>query len=352
MLGGLLKSLLGFGNASVDLPAGVAAYERGDLETARRLIASALKADSRSAAGWLYAGLVDAGAGRHRDALASFERAAALEPGRADIHRHAAEAAYSGNETAAARRHCERALDIDPDLAPCQSLLARIELPGPGYLEVLAGIHDALRPRTYLEVGIYRGESFVLARPGTRAIGIDPKPRVTAALPDGFTVHATTSEDYFAAHDVKAELGGLPIDLAFIDGLHYFEYALRDFINVEKHCAPESTILLHDCYPLSRRTAERVNWSGFSSGDVWRLILALKKYRPGLRLHTIATPPTGLGIARELDPESRVLEQNFDRIVAEFAAVDYGVLEADKAGLLNRAPNDAAAVRALLARAA
>ena len=38
-------------------------------------------------------------------------------------------------------------------------------------------------------------------------------------------------------------LGGLPIDLAIIDGMHQFEFALRDFINIEKHSSPQSTNL-------------------------------------------------------------------------------------------------------------
>ena len=33
--------------------------------------------------------------------------------------------------------------------------------------------------------------------------------------------------------DVPALLGGRPLDMAFIDGMHRFEYALRDFINIE-----------------------------------------------------------------------------------------------------------------------
>ena len=27
------------------------------------------------------------------------------------------------------------------------------------------------------------------------------------------------------------------LDLVFIDGMHLFEYALRDFMNVERYCA-------------------------------------------------------------------------------------------------------------------
>jgi hypothetical protein len=34
--------------------------------------------------------------------------------------------------------------------------------------------------------------------------------------------------------------------------MHHFEFALRDFANTERHCTPQSTILIHDTYPLNR----------------------------------------------------------------------------------------------------
>jgi len=208
--------------------------------------------------------------------------------------------------------------------------------------------HSHLRPRTYLEIGVATGVSIALARRETRAIGIDPEPKITERLAPGTSIHATTSDEYFAAHDVRAEFGGLPIDLAFIDGMHQFEFALRDFINIEKHCTPRSTILIHDCYPLSRHTAERERRTSFWSGDIWRLILLLRKYRPDLSVKVIGTAPTGLGVVRSLDPGSRVLQEKYDAIVEEFLALDYSVLEADKPGMLALYPNDWEKVKAIL----
>jgi hypothetical protein len=37
---------------------------------------------------------------------------------------------------------------------------------------------------------------------------------------------------------VRALLGGLPVELGFIDGMHLFEFALRDFMNLERLCTP------------------------------------------------------------------------------------------------------------------
>jgi hypothetical protein len=145
-----------------------------------------------------------------------------------------------------------------------------------------------------------------------------------------------------------SDLGGLPIDLAFIDGMHQFEFALRDFINIEKHCSPRSTILIHDVYPLTRLSAERERQTLFWSGDIWRIILILRKYRPDLSVNVIATAPTGLGVVRGLDPGSRVLAERMEQIVPEFLALDYSVLDVDKAGMLSLAPNDWTGIKALL----
>ena len=90
-----------------------------------------------------------------------------------------------------------------------------------------------------------------------------------------------------------SELGGKTVDLAFIDGMHQFEFALRDFINVEKLCSPDSVILIHDVYPIDATSAARERISWFWSGDIWRLILMLKKYRPDLTVNVIGAAANG-----------------------------------------------------------
>ncbi|TMH20427.1 MAG: hypothetical protein E6H70_01305 [Betaproteobacteria bacterium] len=65
-------------------------------------------------------------------------------------------------------------------------------------------------------------------------------------------------------------------------------------------------------------------------------------------MKVIGTAPTGLGVVRRLDPGSSVLQQNYEAIVGEYLAVDYSVLDADKAGLLALYPNDWEKVKAIL----
>lgn len=279
-------------------------------------------------------------AGRLKDALADFSRAAALAPDDPKCLVQAAEVAYLAGESQLALAYCSRLRGIAPELHFTDLIEAQIRFGGEHYLQVLTRLLGALQPRTYVEIGVERGTSLRLVQAPTLAIGIDPEPKLAAPLAANQKVFAETSDAFFAARDPRAELGGLPIDLAFIDGMHQFEFALRDFYNLERYCSRDSTILIDDCYPLNRETAERDRRRDFWSGDVWRLILLLKKYRPDLAIHIIATPPCGLAVVRRLDPDSRFLSERYERLCREFLAVDYAFLEDDMAGKLNLFPND------------
>src|SRR5882762_404827 len=352
MLGRILKDLFaskgGLRPGQTAFEAGVDAYEAGELAAAAQHFADTLRAEPEHVQAHNYAGGIDLRAGRYREALEHFERARMLDPQNAEYHFGAAVAHRELGATEAARECSEKALALDPGLAPAHGFLASLNFPGPFYLEIISIFHSHLRPRTYLEIGVETGQSIALARRETRAIGIDPEPKITKELAPGTSIHAATSDEYFAAHDVRAEFGGLPIELAFIDGMHQFEFALRDFINIERHCTPRSTILIHDCYPLSRHTAERERRTTFWSGDIWRLVLLLRKYRLDLSVKVIGTSPTGLGVVRGLDPGSNVLREKYDAIVGEILALDYSVLEADKPGMLALYPNDWEKLKATL----
>jgi hypothetical protein len=287
-------------------------------------------------------------AGQPRRALPHLTLAARLASSNAGYFGAAALAASKSGDVDAAVRHCERALQLDPDLEPVHNLLFSLFLHGEPYSVVLERIHRHLRPRTYIEIGIEHGNSLRLVAPETQALGVDPQPQLRFAPGPNVRVFAETSDDFFARRDVRAELGGLPVDLAFIDGLHQFEYALRDFVNLERLCTPRSTILIDDCFPHDRRTAERERHIAFWSGDIWKVVVLLKKVRPDLSIHTVATPPTGMCIVRNLDPGSRVLADNLPRLVDEYMKLDYGYLEKERAKKLNLFPNDWEKIRGLL----
>jgi len=287
-------------------------------------------------------------AGRPLRALPHLALAARLAASNPYYFTAAATAANQAGNRDRAARLCERALQLDPQFAPAHELLFGLYLYGEKYSRVLERIHRHLRPRTYVEIGVATGVSMHLVLPGTLALGVDPEPAIAFELPPNMRIFAQTSDAFFARPDLGEQLGGLPVELALIDGMHLFEFALRDFMNLERLCAPGSTILIHDCFPLDRNTAKRERMMQFWSGDIWRLVVLLKKYRRDLSIHTIAAPPTGLALVRNLDPASRFIAENFERLCAEFLALDYAYLDKDRAGKLNLFPNDWEQIRALL----
>jgi hypothetical protein len=206
---------------------------------------------------------------------------------------------------------------------------------GKSYLSVLARLHRYRRPATYLEIGTETGRTLELAR--CASVAIDPEFRldrdVTAGKPS-CGLYDMTSDAFFASHDATALLGG-PIDFAFIDGMHRHDFALRDFMNVERHCRPNSIIVLHDCLPVDsfmaredvhdRRLASRAEHKIGWAGDTWKAIWILRRYRPDLRLFAFDAPPSGLVVATRLDPASAVLRERYDEALK--AAVDVSLAD-------------------------
>jgi hypothetical protein len=246
---------------------------------------------------------------------------------------------------------CRTALQTEDYSIPhlrAHLMLAELEFGGEDYFRVLARIHEHVKPATYLEIGIAEGQSFEIVRPETLALGVDPNPRLRKPLGPRQRVFAQTSDDFFEKCDVRSELGGNALDLAFIDGMHQVEFAFRDFINAEKYCTPDSIILIHDVYPIDAMSAARERASFFWTGDIWRLILLLKKYRPDLAVNTIGTRPTGLAIVQNLDPHSRILSERQHEIIEEFLALDISVLDGRKKEMLNYFPNDWTSIARLI----
>jgi Methyltransferase domain len=194
------------------------------------------------------------------------------------------------------------------------------------YYGLLRRAHEILRPERYLEIGVHEGHSLAFVRPGTRAVGVDPEPKVESP-PDNTVIVPTTSDAFFGDHELVGLLGG-PIDLAFVDGLHLHEQTLRDVANVEKRSSPDGVIMIHDCLPIDAKTAARERSTVVWSGDVWKVVVALRRHRPDLTVTTVDVEPTGLAIVSGLDPSNRVLHDDYNGIVEELAGLEFDDLEA------------------------
>jgi methyltransferase family protein len=188
------------------------------------------------------------------------------------------------------------------------------------YLEFLGRVHELLDPPAYLEIGVRHGDSLALAR--SRAVGIDPAYELRTALPDAVELFAETSDEYFDRERPLDPLGGERVGLAFIDGMHLVEFALRDFINVERHCDWTSVVVFDDVLPREGDEATRRRRTRAWTGDVYKISQILTRHRPGLVCVRVDTAPTGLLLVLGLDPASSVLDERYDEIVRNAVAPD------------------------------
>ncbi|MBK7314633.1 class I SAM-dependent methyltransferase [Candidatus Aalborgicola defluviihabitans] len=283
-------------------------------------------------------------------ALIDLEAASALElqADQAGCHFEIALCWRMLGDNSRALESCQLARQLDPASVAAFFLLTQLRLPGDYYFDVLTRIIGHLKPRTYVEIGIFEGASLRLAKSAKSIVGIDPDPKIDWKLEPNMHVFKMTSDSFFESHDLASELGQRSVDLAFIDGMHQFEFAMRDFANIERCCRPDSVILIHDCYPLDEESAGREPRSSRWSGDVWRLIVLLKKYRQDLLIHTIGTAPTGLAVIQNLDPASTFLLDNQVRLFEEFIALEYSYLDDGKPEKLNLFPNHWPAVKGMI----
>lgn len=195
------------------------------------------------------------------------------------------------------------------------------------YRPFLQAAHERLRPKAYLEIGIDKGYSLALSR--CRSVGIDPAYTLLAELNCDVALMRTSSDEYFTRPDPLAATGGVPFDLCFIDGLHLFEFALRDFINAERNSSPRALHIIDDVLPNSVDEAARDRHTGNWTGDVYWLIPVLRQYRPDLIVVPVSTSPTGMLMIIGCDPQSTVLAEHYTEIMTRYRRPDPQVIPQD-----------------------
>jgi hypothetical protein len=196
------------------------------------------------------------------------------------------------------------------------------------YLDMLSALHAKMPVRRYLEIGTQSGMSLRLA--GGNAVAIDPHFQLDQSDWAGkrqVNLFEMTSDAFFASHDPRDSLEGT-IDLAFIDGMHLSEFALRDFINVERYCSPHSLIVLHDIIPQNFEMTER-QWNASDrrdkalasswTGDVWRIVPLLRRERPDVWVQVLDCPATGLAVVGNLNPQHRMPPERLNKLTQTLA---------------------------------
>jgi hypothetical protein len=224
------------------------------------------------------------------------------------------------------------------------SQAARAAFPGPGYQQWLSWLHERLHPQYYCEIGIASGKTLGLARPETCVIGVDPNFNIVEPLPAWSKLFRLPSDEFFQAGHASATLGENQVDLSFIDGLHTFDQALRDFVNLERHSKPGSLIAFHDILPFCEEVATRRRQTRFWTGDTFKVLLVLASVRPDLRLAVVPCYPSGLGIVTGLDPRNTVPPTEYANALETWQKVGFSDAFAKMQQSVATLPNDFALV--------
>lgn len=231
------------------------------------------------------------------------------------------------------------ALQTEVEFLRCLAIVDK-RFPGPNYLEWLRWFHAMLKPGNYLEIGVESGQSLQFTRAPTRAVGIDPAIQIVHPQENWVKLFKQTSDDFFATRDPQQVFGSKIINLAFIDGLHTFDQALKDFINVERFSDARSVVLFHDIFPVVPATAQRNRTTRFWVGDTWKVMMILQKHRPDLKIFTIPTRPSGLGVVTGLNPASTILRDDLERICQQEMALELSDYPDGIDGYLHVTKND------------
>ena len=130
--------------------------------------------------------------------------------------------------------------------------------------------------KSYLEVGYQYGVNF-------NKIRCDKKYSID---PNGKAMFKGTSDEFFKQNRST-------FDAIFIDGLHLAEQVRSDIINSMKVLNEGGCMVLHDCYPKTKRMAQRKDNGEEWTGDVWRAWVGFLSRHDGFTYNT----DYGVGIA-------------------------------------------------------
>lgn len=207
-------------------------------------------------------------------------------------------------------------VDIDPAAAEKEILSGETS-----YIDILHALHNKLKPVLYLEIGVRKGHSLALAQCDT--IAIDPDCDIDGEISENVSLFEMTSDNFF--FEKASSVLSQKIDFSFIDGMHLFEFVLRDFMHVEKYSGTNTMVAIDDIYPNHPAQASRQRQTRVWTGDVWKIVICLKKYRPELKITCLNSSPTGLMLVTGLDSRNTVLQDHYNGIVREYSGDAYSV---------------------------
>jgi predicted O-methyltransferase YrrM len=157
------------------------------------------------------------------------------------------------------------------------------------FIENLASL---LKPRVYVELGLYQCELFNRIVPHSSSligVDIDPKAGNWMAKSDKASFVCKTTDDFA----VGFKENPVAIDMLFIDADHSKEAVLKDFWNFFPFITPQGFIILHDTYPKNHSYTQ----SGYC-GDAYKAIDELSRHGEIFEMVTVPVHP-GLTLCRK-----------------------------------------------------
>jgi hypothetical protein len=131
------------------------------------------------------------------------------------------------------------------------------------YREAMIEIIKVAKPHTYVEIGIWKAQTFNAIAPLVqRAIAVDTNGCGRVNKLPHVETYPLLSDHFF-------ELWKDPIDICFIDADHSYEAAMKDFKNAARFIRPGTgMIFMHDTHPIDAGmvvptkcgTAHRTAW--------------------------------------------------------------------------------------------
>ena len=200
----------------------------------------------------------------------------------------------------------------------------------------------------YLEIGVFNGHIFFRVK-STFKIAVDPEFTFDTLRKIGKTFinpynlfnkyFSKTSDDFFV-QDAPRLFAKKKVEIALVDGMHEYEYALRDVENILHYLKDDGVIIMHDCNPQTKEAArtyeewEAKGKTGQWNGDVWKTILHLRTFRKDIDVFVLDCDH-GLGIITKRNPENNL---NFS--LHEINSFTYEDLNAHRKEWINLKPDD------------
>jgi hypothetical protein len=89
-------------------------------------------------------------------------------------------------------------------------------------------------------------------------------------------------------------------------------------LNIERRAHPGTVVVFDDIFPAHPWQADRNRRTRVWTGDIWKIAVCLRKYRPDLFLIPCDTWPTGMLLVLGLTAANEILSRQYDEIVREF----------------------------------